>query len=70
MNDDEKFKIPEEALKKIKTQAEFESFFQELYNQGVEALLKAEINKHLGYPSILHRVKTRGTAETGTVEKP
>ena len=31
MNDDEKFKIPEETLKKIKTQAEFESFFQKLY---------------------------------------
>ena len=43
MSDNELFKIPEEALKKIKTQAEFEDFIQRLYKQGVEALLKAEI---------------------------
>ena len=41
MSENELFKIPEEALKKIKTQEEFESYFQELYKQGVEALLKA-----------------------------
>ena len=40
MIDNELFKVPEEALKKIRTQKEFEAFFQELYKQGVEALLK------------------------------
>jgi len=30
MSENELFKIPEEALKKIKTQEEFESYFQEL----------------------------------------
>ncbi|MDP4224326.1 MAG: hypothetical protein Q8868_13550 [Bacteroidota bacterium] len=50
MSENELFKIPEEALKKIKTQAEFEAYMQELYKQGVEDLLKAEINEHLGYP--------------------
>jgi len=42
MSDNELFKIPEEALKKIKTQAEFEDFIQRLYKQGVEALLKTD----------------------------
>lgn len=65
MNDDEKFKIPEEALKKIKTQAEFESFFQELYKQGVEALLKAEINEHLGYPKYSPQGKNTGNSRNG-----
>lgn len=65
MNDDEKFKIPEEALKKIKTQAEFESFFQELYKQGVEALLKAEINEHLGYPKYSPEGKNTGNSRNG-----
>lgn len=41
MSDNELFKIPEEALKKIKTQEEFEDYIQRLYKQGVEALLKA-----------------------------
>ena len=50
MSDNELFKIPEEALKKIKTQEEFEDLIQRLYKQGVEALLKAEIKEHPGYP--------------------
>jgi putative transposase len=62
MNNEEKFKIPEEALKKIKTQAEFESFIQELYKQGVEALLKAEMHEHLGYPK--HSAEGRNTGNS------
>lgn len=50
MSDNELFKIPDEALKKIRTQEEFEDFIQRLYKQGVETLLKAEINEQLGYP--------------------
>lgn len=50
MSEKELFKIPEEALKKIRTREEFESYFQELYKQGAEALQKAEIDEHLGYP--------------------
>jgi hypothetical protein len=38
MSEKELFKIPEQALKKIKTREEFESYFQELYKQGIEAL--------------------------------
>lgn len=49
MSENELFKIPEGALKKIKTQAESEAFFQELYKQEIESLLKAEISEHLGY---------------------
>ncbi len=49
MNDNELFKVSEEALNKIKSQEEFEEFIQRLYKQGVEALLKAEINEHFGY---------------------
>ena len=76
MSDNELFKIPEEVLKKIKTQAEFEDFIQRLYKQGVEALLKAEIKEHLGYSkydpagkSTILRVKTAVTAAMGPVER-
>src|SRR5512136_1378149 len=69
MNDNEKFKIPEEALKKIKTQAEFESFIQELYKQGVEALLKAEIDDHLGYPKHSPEGKKTGNSRNGYSSK-
>lgn len=69
MSDNELFKIPEEALKKIKTQAEFEAYFQELYKQGVEALLKAEINEHLGYPKHDPSGKNSGNSRNGTSRK-
>jgi len=43
------FKIPEEALKKIKSQSELENFFSDLYKQAVEVMIKAEMKGHLGY---------------------
>jgi transposase-like protein len=69
MSENELFKIPEEALKKIKTQEEFESYFQELYKQGVEALLKAEIGEHLGYPKHDPSGKNSGNSRNGSSRK-
>jgi transposase-like protein len=69
MSENELFKIPEEALKKIKTQEEFESYFQELYKQGVEALLKAEIGEHLGYPKHDASGKNSGNSRNGSSRK-
>jgi transposase-like protein len=53
------FQIPEESLKKIKTQAELEDFIQVLYKQAVENMLKAEMNEHLGYSK--HNKETKGS---------
>ena len=50
MSDDEIFKIPEEALRKIKSLKEYDDYFHELYKQGIETMLKAEMGEHLGYP--------------------
>lgn len=69
MSEKELFKIPEEALKKIRTREEFESYFQELYKQGVEALLKAEIDEHLGYPKHDSSGKNSGNNRNGFSKK-
>jgi transposase-like protein len=69
MSEKELFKIPEEALKKIRTREEFESYFQELYKQGVEALLKAEIDEHLGYPKHDPTGKNSGNSRNGFSKK-
>ena len=69
MSDNELYKIPEEALKKIKTQAEFEDFIQRLYKQGVEALLKAEIKEHLGYSKYDPAGKNSGNSRNGFSRK-
>jgi len=51
------FRIPEEALKKIKSQSELDDFFSDLYKQAVEGMLKAEMKEHLGYEK--HRAKEK-----------
>lgn len=51
------FQIPEEALKKIKSQSELDEFFHGLYKQAVEGMLKAEMDEHLGYPK--HQIKDK-----------
>jgi putative transposase len=69
MSENELFKIPEEALKKIKSRAEFEDFIQKLYKQGVETLLKAEINEHLGYVKHDPSGKNSGNSRNGFSRK-
>jgi putative transposase len=69
MSEKELFKIPEEVLKKIKTREEFENYFQELYKQGVEALLKAEIDEHLGYPKHDPSGNNTGNSRNGFSKK-
>jgi putative transposase len=65
MKDDELFKIPEEALRKIKTHKEFDDYFQELYKQGIQAFLKAEIDEHLGYAKHDSSGKNSGNSRNG-----
>lgn len=48
-NEKKDFQIPEDALRKIKSQNELDDFFHVLYKQTVEGMLKAEMNEHLGY---------------------
>ncbi|HOU30492.1 MAG TPA: IS256 family transposase [Bacteroidales bacterium] len=68
-NENELFKIPEEALKKIRTQEEFEDYFQTLYKKGVEALLKAEIKEHLGYSKHEPAGRNTGNSRNGYSKK-
>jgi putative transposase len=51
------FKIPEEALSKIKSQSELDDFSTDLYKQAVEGMLKAELDDHLGYEK--HQAKDK-----------
>jgi len=49
MEDDVPFEIPEEQLKKMKTQEELEAYISKLYKHAVQTMLKAEMDEHLGY---------------------
>ena len=70
MSENELFKIPEEALKKIKTQEEFEeSYSGGFTNKALKSLLKAEINEHLGYPKHDPSGKNSGNSRNGFSQK-
>lgn len=67
--DEEKddFQIPEEALRKIKSQSELDDFFHGLYKQAVEGMLKAEMDEHLGYEK--HQSKPGDNSRNGFSNK-
>ena len=67
MVEDDKFSIPDDALKKIKSQAELDDFFQTLYKQAVENMLKAEMEEHLGYKK--HEKSTGKNSRNGYSNK-
>jgi len=47
--DKKQYQLPAEVLSGFKTAGELESFLQGLFKQGVEQLLEAEMEEHLGY---------------------
>jgi len=58
----EKSTIPKEFFKQFKNKEEFHSFFNELFKQGVEEMLKAELEAHLGYQK--HSIEGYGSGNS------
>lgn len=56
------YHLPSEVLSGIKTSGELEGFLQGLFKQGVEQLLEAELNEHLGYPK--HSAEGNGSGNS------
>lgn len=44
-----KLDLPKDFFKQFKNKEEFQDFFQTLFKQGVEEMLKGELDEHLGY---------------------
>jgi len=65
MNDEELFQWPEEVLRKLKTLKDYDDYFQKLYKHGIEAMLKAEMGAHLGYPKNDPAGKKSGNSHNG-----
>lgn len=45
----EKITLPKDFFKQFSNKEEFFSFFNDLYKQGIEGMLQAELDSHLGY---------------------
>ncbi len=46
---DNQSQLPKNFFKQFKSKEDFQSFFTDLYKQGVEEMLKGELDEHLGY---------------------
>jgi putative transposase len=69
LKEKEDFQIPDEALRKIKSQSELDDFFHGLYKQAVEGMLKAEMDDHLGYQKHQLKDKTGENSRNGFSNK-
>lgn len=61
--------LPKDFFKQFKDKEQFQSFFQSLFKQGIEALLQAELDEHLGYEK--HSIKgyNSGNSRNGSSAK-
>ena len=69
---DKKLDLPKDFFKQFKYKEEFQDFFQSLFKQGVEEILQAELDEHLGYekyaPAEHHSGNSRNGASKKTVK--
>lgn len=65
----EKDALPKDFFKQFKSKEEFQSFFNDLFKQGVEEMLKAELDSHLGYEKHSKEGYGTGNSRNGTYPK-
>lgn len=58
----EKSAMPKDFFKQFKSKEEFQSFFNDLFKQGVEEMLKSELDEHLGYEK--HNIEGYGSGNS------
>jgi transposase-like protein len=67
--DTNKFNLPKDFFKQFKSKEEFNDFFQSLFKDGVEALLQAELDEHLGYEKHSREGFHTGNSRNGSSSK-
>jgi transposase-like protein len=61
--------LPKDFFKQFKNQDDFKSFFNDLYKQGVEQMLQAELDEHLGYEKHSRDGHHTGNSRNGSYPK-
>ena len=67
--DTNKFQLPKDFFKQFKSKEEFNDFFQGLFKEGVEAMLQAELDEHLGYERHSREGVNSGNSRNGSSQK-
>lgn len=66
---DQQPSLPKDFFKQFKNKEEFHSFFNGLFKQGVEEMLKAELDEHLGYEKHSKEGRNSGNSRNGSYSK-
>lgn len=61
--------FPRDFFKQFKSKEEFHSFFNDLFKQGVEEMLRAELDQHLGYEKYARQGHNTGNSRNGSYLK-
>ncbi|OMP74990.1 IS256 family transposase [[Flexibacter] sp. ATCC 35208] len=61
--------FPKDFFKQFKNKEEFHSFFNGLFKQGVEEMLQAELDEHLGYEKYSPEDRGSGNNRNGSYKK-
>ena len=61
--------LPKDFFKQFKDREQFHSFFNDLFKQGVEQMLQAELDAHLGYEKHSTEGYNSGNSRNGTFKK-
>lgn len=61
--------LPKDFFKQFKDKEEFRSFFKELFKQGVEEMLRAELDAYLGYEKYSKEGYGTGNSRNGFYSK-
>lgn len=61
--------LPKDFFKQFKSKEEFHSFFNDLFKQGVEEMLQAELDEYLGYEKYSKEGYHTGNSRNGTYPK-
>ncbi len=67
--DDQPLQLPKDFFKQFKNKEEFQSFFNTLFKQGVEEMLKGELDQHLGYEKYSKQGHNTGNSRNGSYSK-
>lgn len=61
--------LPKDFFKQFKNKEEFQTFFSSLFKQGVEQMLQAELDEHLGYEKHSPEGHNSGNSRNGSYAK-
>jgi transposase-like protein len=67
--DNQQPQLPKDFFKQFKNKEEFHSFFNAMFKQGVEEMLKAELDEHLGYEKYSPEGRGTGNSRNGSYKK-